>query len=302
MPCPAQIRPLTPADAAAHRTLMLAAYAREPEAFTSTAAERAALPLSWWAQRLAGGTVWGAWDGERLLGAVGLEPATRTRQAHRATVFGMVVDPAARGLGLGRALLQALVDGADRHPGLALLELTVSEGNDRARRLYEDAGFVAWGREPQAVALDDGRRLAKWHLQRPLHGPRRRLSLTDAEVAEVRREGQHDGAAWWLRLSAAPVQQWQDGRWQDGHLGPVRLRLDTATVPDALPRLWGRLREGLLHDAQGQRHPWLELPGSWHGPLRLSLQDGHGQALELALQGLCLQCPPDAVWRESLHC
>lgn len=300
MPSSVQIRPLTPSDAEAHRALMLAAYAREPRAFTSTAAEREALPLAWWARRLDGDAVWGAWDAQgRLLGAVGLEPHGRARTAHRATVFGLVVVPEARGQGLGRALLQALVDAVRQRPGLALLELTVSDGGPR--HLYEDAGFVAWGREPMAVALEDGGHVDKWHLQALLHPPRQRLSLADAEVAEVRR----DGPSWRLRLSAAPVQRWQEGRWLDGHLGPVLLRCDAVDGPDAadrLPRLWGRLREATLLDAQGQRLRWLPLPGAWRGPLRLALQDGHGQALELSLQGLCLQCPPDAAWRESLHC
>ena len=109
------------------------------------------------------------------------------------------------------------------------------------------------------------------------------LSLADAEVAEVRR----DGPSWRLRLSAAPVQRWQEGRWLDGHLGPVLLRCDAVDGPDAadrLPRLWGRLREATLLDAQGQRLRWLPLPGAWRGPLRLALQDGQA-ALRLPAAG-----------------
>ncbi len=44
---------LTPDHASAYRALMLDAYTRHPDAFTSTAHERAALPLRWWEQRLA---------------------------------------------------------------------------------------------------------------------------------------------------------------------------------------------------------------------------------------------------------
>jgi hypothetical protein len=46
------IRRLVPDDAQAYRALMLEAYERHPDAFTSTATERAALPLSWWEARL----------------------------------------------------------------------------------------------------------------------------------------------------------------------------------------------------------------------------------------------------------
>src|SRR3954471_15545476 len=43
---------LTPGEAQPYRALMLEAYAREPDAFTSTPEERAALPMSWWEKRL----------------------------------------------------------------------------------------------------------------------------------------------------------------------------------------------------------------------------------------------------------
>jgi hypothetical protein len=46
------IRRLEAADAPAYRALMLQAYDQEPDAFTSTARERAALPLDWWVSRI----------------------------------------------------------------------------------------------------------------------------------------------------------------------------------------------------------------------------------------------------------
>jgi len=45
------IRLLEKADAEAYRAMMLEAYAAHPRAFTSTVAERAALPMSWWQER-----------------------------------------------------------------------------------------------------------------------------------------------------------------------------------------------------------------------------------------------------------
>ena len=49
---PATLRRLGAADAPAWRALMLDALAREPDAFTSDAAESAALPLDWWVLRV----------------------------------------------------------------------------------------------------------------------------------------------------------------------------------------------------------------------------------------------------------
>ena len=47
------VRRLVPADAVAYRARMLDAYERHPGAFTSTVAERGALPLRFWEERLA---------------------------------------------------------------------------------------------------------------------------------------------------------------------------------------------------------------------------------------------------------
>ncbi|WP_435093634.1 GNAT family N-acetyltransferase [Clavibacter michiganensis] len=60
--------------------------------------------------------------------------------------LGMALVPSARGRGLGRALLVALV-AAVRASGAPAVSLSVEDGNDRARALYDSLGFVAVGRE-----------------------------------------------------------------------------------------------------------------------------------------------------------
>ncbi len=56
----------------------------------------------------------------------------------------MWVAPAGRGTGAASALIDA-VAGWARDGGATELDLWVVEGNDRARRAYERAGFVATG-------------------------------------------------------------------------------------------------------------------------------------------------------------
>jgi hypothetical protein len=90
------IRRLVPADAAAYRELMLVAYARHPDAFTSTAEERAVL------------------------------------------------------------------DQARARPGVRLVQLMVTDGNEAAQSLYAACGFVPFGIEPLAVSVGD-RFVAKMH-------------------------------------------------------------------------------------------------------------------------------------------
>src|SRR5438046_1939316 len=90
------VRRLGPGDAATYRTLMLEAYELHPEAFTSTVAERASLPLAWWEARVktdanADELVLGAFSGSRLSGAVGLSFESREKARHKAHLFGMYV-------------------------------------------------------------------------------------------------------------------------------------------------------------------------------------------------------------------
>jgi RimJ/RimL family protein N-acetyltransferase len=162
------IRALLPADAPAYRELMLAAYAESPDAFTSTVEERAAEPLDYWVARIGradrGTLALGAFADGGLVGSVALERERKPKTAHKALLIGMVVVPGQRRTGAGRALMASLLDHAGQQPGLLRINLTVTEGNQAAIRLYEAFGFQHWGREPRAIRTADGRLLAKLHL------------------------------------------------------------------------------------------------------------------------------------------
>jgi len=98
---------------------------------------------------------------------VGLTVEPRERTRHKALLVGMYVQPGERGQGLGRALVLAALAAARQRPGLRLVQLTVTQGNDAALALYERCGFRRFGLEPMAVALGE-RFLDKLHLWRPL--------------------------------------------------------------------------------------------------------------------------------------
>jgi ribosomal protein S18 acetylase RimI-like enzyme len=143
-----------------YRALMLEAYELAADAFTSTAQERQAEPMSWWLRRIAAPSglnlAFGAFDGQRLVGTVGLEFSAKPKTRHSALVLGMYVTPAARGRGLAARLMQAAVAEARSRPGLRSLTLTVTEGNEAAIGLYRSTGFVAWGVEPEAILTPSG--------------------------------------------------------------------------------------------------------------------------------------------------
>jgi ADP-ribose pyrophosphatase YjhB (NUDIX family)/ribosomal protein S18 acetylase RimI-like enzyme len=171
-----QVRRLQPDDAPVYRALMLLAYERHAESFSSSAAERATLPLDWWRARLAPGDdapqrVIGAWRGDRLAGVAGLSFETGEKLRHKATLFGMAVAEDFRRQGIGEVLVQAVLAHAQSHPGTRLVQLTVSDGNRAARALYERCGFVVFGIEPRAVAVG-GAYVAKCHMWVDLEAPR----------------------------------------------------------------------------------------------------------------------------------
>ena len=79
-------------------------------------------------------------------------------------IFGMWVAPEARGLGFGRALLEAVFTwGKIRGAGSARLAVTI--GNDIGGRLYANAGFEPTG---ETEPLRDGSELMCAWLERPL--------------------------------------------------------------------------------------------------------------------------------------
>lgn len=81
--------------------------------------------------------------GSAGIGCVGKREKTR----HRAE-FGISVDKAYWGLGIGRALTEACIECA-KAAGYAQLELEVVADNLSAIRLYESVGFTEYGRNPK---------------------------------------------------------------------------------------------------------------------------------------------------------
>lgn len=85
-------------------------------------------------------------DGERMVGYAGIALLGRG-DAVESEVHTIGVDPAEQRRGVGRALLGALLDVADRHGGPVFLE--VRTDNAPAIELYNREGFVVVGTRPK---------------------------------------------------------------------------------------------------------------------------------------------------------
>jgi len=101
-----------------------------------------------------GRIVLGAFEQGRLVGSVQLVPAPQPNDRHRAEVQKLLVHPAARGRGTGRALMAA-IEQAAREAGRTLLVLDTERGSV-AEGLYERIGYLRAGVIPRFAMNFDG--------------------------------------------------------------------------------------------------------------------------------------------------
>lgn len=159
-----ELRLLGPDDAEALRALRLESLRADPDAFLATVEEDAARDVTWFRDRLVrpdDGIV-GAWVEGELVGMVGFARQERRRARHKGLLWGVWVAPAARGRGLGRALVAAALDRL-RALGMEQCVLSVTTTQHAARALYASLGFQPFGLERRAIK-DGDRYLDEEHL------------------------------------------------------------------------------------------------------------------------------------------
>lgn len=91
----------------------------------------------------------------RIVGLAGNDAVGRRIKAKHRANFGISIEKAYWGLGIGDAMIKACIACA-KQAGFTQLELGVYDDNVRARRLYEKNGFRAFGVIPRAFRLKDG--------------------------------------------------------------------------------------------------------------------------------------------------
>jgi ribosomal protein S18 acetylase RimI-like enzyme len=158
------IHPLSPADADAYRAIRLRMLREHPEAFGASAGDLEREPPEVFAgkyrERVAaeGRFILGAYIASELVGTAGFFRERGAKICHKGTIWGMYVAPEARGRGIGRALLEAVVARAAKtQAGLEQILIAAAVENAAACHLYESAGFVTWGLEPAALKLGERR-------------------------------------------------------------------------------------------------------------------------------------------------
>ena len=142
------IEPITPLNVAVFKDVRLRALQEAPYAFGSTYGREVQFDHAEWARRV------DRWNGERGVGFLAMDGATACGVAGslldennptRAQIVSMWTAPTHRQLGIGRLLVNAVLDWARTRNVHALL-LMVTSNNDPAIRFYERLGFTKTGR------------------------------------------------------------------------------------------------------------------------------------------------------------
>ena len=144
------VRPIAANEWRTYRALRLRALLDAPDAFGSTHAAESTRPDTMWQERLqaaersANDCALFAEGAGQICGLLWCKRSES--EPHIAHAYQMWVDPAARGAGVGDALLTAGIDWA-KQMGVQHLRLgvTVSEPPSPAMRLYQRHGFVPVG-------------------------------------------------------------------------------------------------------------------------------------------------------------
>ena len=151
-----KLRLLTKDDADLYFALRLRALKEEPEAFGGSYEETKVMNRDEIESRLEcsdNAFVYGAFD-PRLVGMIGFFRRKGIKARHKGCVWGMYTVSEARGRGIGRALMDALIVRAKQLPDIEEILLSVVTSNNAALQFYESVGFEQYGIEKGALKLD----------------------------------------------------------------------------------------------------------------------------------------------------
>jgi ribosomal protein S18 acetylase RimI-like enzyme len=152
-----EIRILTAEDANEWWKLRRQALESDPEAFSASSDEHQRLGLQDVRMRLGTGAqdsfVVAALQDGRLVGMAGFCRETGAKTRHKGRIWGVYVTPEKRQGGIGRKLLELLLERARAIDGLDQIHLSVTTTQAAAAQLYRSLGFEPFGIEPRALKI-----------------------------------------------------------------------------------------------------------------------------------------------------
>ncbi|WP_224998806.1 GNAT family N-acetyltransferase [Cesiribacter sp. SM1] len=146
------IRQLTEQDAVAYRELRLESLQEAPYAFSSSYEEEALYSLEHfaaWLKPLGSppeSYVLGAYtDAHALVGTITFKRDTRLKARHKSMIYAMYTQASTRGHGVGKALVEEVIQRAKKMEGLEQIHLWVLHSTTSAANFYKKCGFQGQG-------------------------------------------------------------------------------------------------------------------------------------------------------------
>jgi ribosomal protein S18 acetylase RimI-like enzyme len=143
------LRQLVAVDCAEYQALRMEGLRRCSEFFRVAPEDESDLSYEFLAERLATSFTVGAFVDEAMSGIASLTQVTGKKLDHKALLWGMYVREEVSNRGIGKALIEALLDhGRTRYESILL---TAVHTNSRALHLYETCGFKLYATEPRSI-------------------------------------------------------------------------------------------------------------------------------------------------------
>jgi RimJ/RimL family protein N-acetyltransferase len=147
------VREATLADAEQFRELRLDALQDSPIAFPVDYEVYVNHPASFWENRLKAdetSNIFFAEHDNQLIGMMGIRKGELPKTKHGATIWGVYVRPAWRGLRLADSLIEACIEWGNSND-VMIVKLGVTAASTSAVRCYQRCGFIIYGTEPRGL-------------------------------------------------------------------------------------------------------------------------------------------------------
>jgi len=154
-----EIRRIQPSGMDQWFTMRIQSLRDSPSAFLASPETELAQGVEFFRARIAEGgndnVIFGCFDGQDLVGALGIVREGQLKARHKAFIWGVYVRPHYRGKKIGNQLLQTALDFARNTMAVEQVNLSVDSSRIPAKTLYTNMGFKKWGTESRAVRVGE---------------------------------------------------------------------------------------------------------------------------------------------------
>ncbi|MBN3893563.1 MAG: GNAT family N-acetyltransferase [Nostoc sp. JL31] len=152
------VKKLTKYDAEDYRQIRLEALDKNPDSFGTTYQEEAIKTIEQFRARIPvdnNNFILGCFEDKNLIGIVAFQQESRIKLRHKAYISSMYVQQEYRGKGVGKLLLNELIERAKTIKYVEILLLDIVKSNFLAKPLYLSLGFQIYGTEKRAYKYNN---------------------------------------------------------------------------------------------------------------------------------------------------